>query len=58
MSPAPVPSLTAGPTSSPSYSGESTSPGDGSISLRVREKGSSQGLLDSLFHLLFGGLFG
>ncbi len=56
--PTPVPSLTAGPTSSPSYSGESTSPGDGSISLRVRDKGPSQGLLDSLFHLLFGGLFG
>ena len=58
VSPAPVPSLTAGPTSSPTYSGESTSPGDGSTSLRVREKGPSQGPLDSLFQLLFGGLFG
>jgi uncharacterized protein YkwD len=58
VSPAPVPSLTVGPTSSPSYSGESASPGDGSTSLRVRDKGPSQGPLDSLFQLLFGGLFG
>jgi uncharacterized protein YkwD len=54
----PLPSLTAGPTSSPSYSGEPTSPGNGSTSLRVRENGPSQGLFESLFQLLFGGLFG
>ena len=53
----PLPSLTAGPTSSPSYSGEPTSPGNGSTSLRVRENGPSQGLFESLFQLLFGGLF-
>jgi hypothetical protein len=34
------------------------SPDNGSTSLRVREKSPSQGPLDSLFQLLFGGLFG
>lgn len=58
VSPAPVPSLTAGPASSPTSSVESALPGDGSISLRVREKGPSQGPLDSLFQLVFGGPFG
>jgi uncharacterized protein YkwD len=63
VSDSPVPSDTAGPTDG---SPASTDPGlamtpatvDAAGSLRVREKASSQGPVDSLFHTLFGGLFG
>jgi uncharacterized protein YkwD len=54
------PSPTASPTDEPAA--EATSPDvinpSETVSLRVREKAPSQGPLDSLFQLLFGGLFG
>jgi uncharacterized protein YkwD len=67
---APTPSPTAMPTDTPeptvapteiSEPGPSSSPEmllDGATSLRVHEQAVSQGPVDSLFHSLFGGLFG
>lgn len=55
------PSPTAAPTMSTTSAPESPDrldPTAGSVSLRVREKTQSQGPLDSLFKLLFGGLVG
>lgn len=71
LQPTPAPTATpeatpaASPTAVPSDSpttvpdpADRLKPPDGSISLRVRDKTPSPGPLDSLFKLLFGGLFG
>jgi uncharacterized protein YkwD len=55
--PSAAPAAVSSPSSGPN-SADRTTPGETSMSLRVRDETSSQGPLDSLFRLLFGGLFG
>ena len=60
----PTPRIEASPGTSPESSpagsegGPTGAAGDSTASLRVREKTPSPGLFDSLFKMLFGGLFG
>ena len=54
---APTPAAASSPTSGLN-SADRINPTETSVSLRVRDKTPSQGPLDSLFKLLFGGLFG